>query len=341
MRIHTMQRLGNKMPTKLLAKTLLAGATFLAASACTTFGGGKIADERLGKDEKNVVVQQGNRAEPVISAHDRRYWLDMRQAKGTLPRMSGALATGESAATIELAKHYLEQRPGDPDGLTMLATALAMARNYDLAAYYAALVEKARPGDGPALNIKGMATMLTPKARIEDFRRAAGYFEQAFAADKTQIAPGLNLGALQLELGNAAAAANTFGEVAKRCGQCAVAMMGYGVAASRSHQFDAAKTAFESVLKKNPLNAGALYNLALVYKNGYNNRKQAEKYLDQLLADSRIKDPSARERAQTVLRSVKSEASGAERAMIADDADAKDAELLMTSGAAEGAAGDD
>ncbi len=322
---------------RLLKNLILLGTSVALGTACTTFGGAKISDEKLKGD---AVVAQGGRKEPVVSAHDRRYWLDMRQAKATLPKMSGALATGESSAAIDLAREHLAKHPGDADALTMMATALAMSRNYDLAAYYAALVEKARPGDGVALNIKGMAAMLQAKARIADFRKAEGFFQQAFTADPGQIAPGLNLGALQLELGNAAAAAATFGEVAKRCHQCSVALMGYGIASSRRHQYAAAKGAFEAVLQKNPIHTGALYNLALVYRNGYNNKKQAEKYLDQLLTDSRIKDPSARERAQTVLRSVKAEASPEERTMIVDDADAKDAELLMTSGA-EGSAADD
>lgn len=317
---------------RLLTKSILMGSALSLSAACTTLGN-RLVDEKVKTD---AVVQQTGRKEPTVSAHDRRFWLDMRQGRSALPQMSGALATGESTATVELARSYLAKRPGDTNALIMMASALAMSRNYELAAYYAALVEKALPGNAAALNIKGMATMLQPKARIADFQKAESLFLQAFNADQGQIAAGLNLGALQLELGNAAAAATTFGEVSKRCQQCSVAMMGYGIASSRNKKFDAAKGAFEAVLKKNPSHAGALYNLALVHKNGYNNRKQAEKYLEHLLADSRIKDPSARERAQTVLRSVKAEASPEERTMIADDADANDAELLMTSGTASG-----
>lgn len=325
--------------TRMLTQLIFSTLALSSLTACATFGGSKVADERL--NNKSVVVQQGSRSEPVVSGHDRRYWLDMRQSKGLLPKMSGALATGEATAAIEVAREYLAKRPGDADALTMMATALAMSKNYELAAYYASLVEKARPGDAVALNIKGMAVMLQNKARMADFKKAQGYFQRAFDADHAQIASGLNLGALQLETGNAGGAAQTFSEVGKRCGNCTVALMGYGIASSRSKSFAAAKGAFEAVLKKNPIHAGALYNLALVHKNGYNNKKQAEKYLDQLLADSRIKDPSARERAQTVLRSVKAEASTDERTMIADDADANDAELLMTSGTAESATDDE
>jgi tetratricopeptide (TPR) repeat protein len=310
---------------------ILTGILASILAGCVTTG--PVAQEKTAVKGDAVVTQSG-KANPVVSGHDRRYWLDLRQAKATLPKMSGALATGEAAAALELARSFLEKNPGNPDALTLMATALAMSKNYDLAAYYAALVEKARPGDVVALNIRGMAAMLQPKARIADFKKAEALFAQAFNGDQSQIAAGLNLGSLQLEVGNAAAAAATFGEVAKRCHQCTVGLMGYGIASARSKKFDQAKGAFEAVLKKNPIHAGALYQLALVHKNGYNNGKQAEKYLEKILVDARIKDPAAKERAQTVLRSVKAEATPEERTMIADDKDADADELLMTSGQA-------
>src|SRR5690606_27569991 len=99
-----------------------------------------------------------------------------------------------------------------------------------------------------------------------------------------------NLGNLQLELGNATAASATFQQVVDRCGRCTVGLMGYGVASSRSGKYADATKAFDEVLSKNPNHGAALYNLALVQKNGYNNHKQAEKYLETMLAKSRTQD---------------------------------------------------
>ena len=181
--------------------------------------------------------------------------------------------------------------------------------------------------------------MMTPKGRAADYKRAGDLFQAAFAADNAQIAPGLNLANLQLELGNHDAASETFSQVVDRCGRCTVGLMGFGVAASRSGKYDAAVAAFNEVLAKKPNHANALYNLALVHKNGYNNPKQAEKYLETMLAKSRTQDPYLKERAHTVLRMVKGEASVEERSRLAGQgsSSAADADLLMSDVDAEDA----
>ncbi len=305
------------------------GIILLAAlsSACTTLGNNA---ETLSGDKKSVVVTQTGRREPIVSGHERRYFLDLRQKKALLPRMSGALATGEAQAALELARGQLAKKPGDVEAMILMANALIMTKNYDLAAYYAGLVDKASPGHAAALNVKGVATMLTPKARMADFRKAVAYFEAAFAADEKQIAPGMNLASLQLELGNAGAAAKTFGQVANRCGDCTAALMGFGIASSRSGGFVAAKGAFEKVLARNAHHSAALYQIALVHKNGLGDSKRAEAYLNQLLADSSIKDTATRERAHSVLRSSKGTMAPSDRLEVADENDAKDAELMLT-----------
>lgn len=317
-------------------KTMLKiQALFLAVAAmtaCTTMS------KPSGGKGLPVVQQQGQK-EPVVASQSRSYWLDMRQAKAVLPRIDGALATGESQAAVDLARGYLAKHPGDAHAMTVLAAALALSRNYDLAAYYASVVERQHPGDAVALNIKGLAMMLQPKARASDYLRAADYFQRAMDADQSQIAPGLNLGGLQLEMGNAQAAALTFAKTAARCGGCTAANMGLGIAQERLKKHDAAVASFNAILGKSPNHAGALYNLALVYKNGYNDSKLAEKYLDQLLRKAKTRDPRLKDRAQTVLRSIKGEASHDERTAIAEDDgevappkgnDKEDAELLMS-----------
>lgn len=333
---------------KLYTTVIITSA--LLVSACTTFGrkaqSGDDDGTATALDQSSVVVQAGQK-NPVASEHDRNYWLDMRQSKELLPKMQGALATGEHEAAVGIAKAYLAKHPGDVKALAILASALVVSRKYELAGYYASLLERAQPGHPVALNVKGMATMLKPKARAAEYQVAKAYFEEAFKTG-TEVAAGLNLGNLHLELGNPAAAAGIFDQVVERCGRCTAGLMGLGVTASRSRNFAKAESAFQEVLKKNPNHAGALYNMALVQKNGYNNAKEAEKYLFAVLNDSRTRNAQIKERAQTVLRMIKGEATAEEKAMIADEddheaapqgeqgtGDERDAELLMTGAEAE------
>lgn len=325
----------NAVMTRKIKISLALALTMLAA--CTTTGKAPSSSSKT----QLPVVQQAGQADPVVASRDRQYYLDLRQAKGILSRIDGSLATGEAQAAVDLSRNYLAKNPGDARALTALAAALALTRRYDLASYYATLAERAQPGNPAALNIKGVARMLMPKARMADFQAAMSYFQQAFDADQGQIAPGLNLGNLYLETGNPKAAVAIFKRTADRCGDCVAAMMGYGVASSRSRDFGAAVKAFETVLDRSAKHPGALYNLALVYKNGYNKPKQAETYLDMLLNESKTKDVAMRERAQTVLRMMKGEASKEERVLAKDDqeedpqtapvSDTDDAEMLMKS----------
>ncbi len=338
-----------KNTMKSLSLALLTAAV-VQTTACTTFGhkgpGGDDDGVATASEKSSVIIQAGQK-DPVASAHDRSYWLDLRQSKKLLPKLQGALATGEAEAAINLAKAYLAKDPGNVEAMAMLASALALTHHYELAAYYATLIERASPGHPVALNVKGMAAMVKPKARAADFRLAITYFQQAFDAHGGEVAAGLNLGNLYLEIGNPGLAADVFGKVVDRCGHCTAGLMGEGIAASRNRDFPKASTAFNEVLKKNPNHAGALYNLALVQKNGYNNSKEAEKYLFAVLNDSRTKDASIKERAQTVLRMIKGEATAEDRTAVADEesapevrdeagqGDEHDAELLMTGAEAE------
>jgi tetratricopeptide (TPR) repeat protein len=300
-----------------------------AASGCTTLGreSGDVNSAVSG----TVVSQSGSR-NPVIAGKDRGYWLEMRQKKDLRARTIGSMATGEAQAAVGLAKAQLAKNPGNPDALNQLAAALALTKNYDLASYYASLADKVRPGNAETLNIRGLAAMLTPSARMHDFRNAAVFFQQAMDADQKQIAAGLNLGNLYLELGNSASAESVFAQVATRCGNCNAGLLGLGVAQRRVGKYEAALASFQTVLKKQPSNSAALFNIALVYNNGLNNRKEAEAALNKLLASKSVTDFAVRKKAHIVLRRIKGDADVSERMADAPAADdGSDAELLMSS----------
>lgn len=312
---------------------------FLALSlGCVTLGKRTVSDQSDHQATANQVVAQPGQSEAVFSNKPREYWLSLRQSKQLLTRFSGALATGEAEEAVTLARSHLAKNPGDIQGLRFLAAALALNQKYELAEFYAGLVESQQPGDAFALNIRGIATMVRPKNRFLDYKRAEDYFARAFAADSRLIAAGLNLGSLRLELGDAKAALATFETVTQQCGGCSAGFMGQGIAASRTREFAKAKSAFEAVLAKNPRHAGALYHLALVYKNGYNDKKQAERHFLALLNDKGRKvDAYMKERANSALRAMKGEKNIEDRVMVAEGAtpdssdEASDADLLMSS----------
>jgi|GEM_PF-1057701 len=283
---------------------------------------------------RSGVVSQIGARDPLLAPHPRNYWLDQRQAKAMMPRAQAALATGEPELVVNMAKAKLARTPGDPGALTMLAAALTMSHQYDLAAYYAAQLEQVQPGNSFALNVKGMAAMLAHKTTMNDYRLAQDYFQKAMDNDPMQIAAGLNLGSLQLELGNARGAATVFKTVAERCGACTAAQIGYGRALARSGEFREAAAVFKDVLKKHPENPAAQYNLALVYKNGFHDKAKAQSYLVAVIKNSHNRDQSLKNRAQIVLRSLSGQKAMDERARLASDpapsADEQDAAILMT-----------
>lgn len=324
--VHQWKKLNIK-PVMLAIAEVIAAVTM---TGCTTLGR---QTGEVNPEVKSTVVTQVGSKNPVVAGKDRAYWLEMRQKKDLRARTIGSMATGESEAAIGFAKARLAKSPGNPEALTQLAAALALTKNYDLASYYATLADRARPGNAETLNIRGLAAMLTPSAKMSDFRRAAEFFQQAMDADQGQIASGLNLGNLYLEIGNSAAAVQVFAQVVTRCGSCNAGVLGLGVAQRRVGNYEAALASFKSVLKKQPNNSAALFNIALVYNNGLNNRKEAEEALHKLLASKAVKDEIFRQKAHTVLRSIKGEASIEERSQMADTpADtSSDAELLMSS----------
>lgn len=325
--------------------TALVGSLVLSQLwACQTFGFKKAGD---GHDAapKSVVVVQAGRANPAVSSQPRRYWLGLRQSRSLLPRAQGALASGEAAAAVDLARSHLEKHPGDLNAMGLLASALAATRKYELADYYASLIERQAPEDARALNIRGVALLMRPRNNVADYHAAMEYFQRAFQANGQELAAGLNLGSLQLELGSSAAAEATFATVVKRCSDCSAGLMGYGMAAARNKNFGKAKEAFAAVLTDNPNHAAAHYHLALVEKNGYNDKKQAEKHLFAIInAGAKMPDIELKERAHTVLRMMKGEREGREaiadnKAVNAKDLDggAEDREFdLLLSGAEKG-----
>jgi tetratricopeptide (TPR) repeat protein len=304
----------------------------LLSTGCVTMEGH--AEESIpGID--STVVTQGGRSDPVAASKGTNYYIDLRsKSKDALLKMHGALATGEYEAAEDLARAYLRRKPGHYGATAILASSLVMAKKYDLAAYYATLLLKMNPADGTALNIKGIAKMLAAGNGMSDYRKALRLFQASFAAEGVQIASGLNMGHLYLELGNSSDAQRVFLETKKRCQGCAASGLGYGIASARLEQYKLARESLEEVLEKFPDHPRALYHLALVHRNGYNDRDQAQELLSELIKTHDGKSIMA-ERAHTLLRMMKGESDtkiAKKRAepKVIPQQNPEDARLLMT-----------
>lgn len=271
-------------------------STLLVLAGCATFTGNKAKKEAAalktdGGTEPLVtgdaIVMQPSMKRPLISAQDLNYWVHLK-TKGphALARMRGQLATGDWEAAIQSGKAYLITSPDHPEAMMGLASAYAIGRRYEMAAYYANQVLKIQPTNSDALNILGLRLMMATGNRRADYQDAVNLFQRSMETDGTQIAAGLNLGHLQLELGLTSDAAGTFATTARRCGDCTSSLMGEGIASARSGKGEEAKSAFEKILGRDPNHAEAKYQLAMNYRNNLKDDRKATKFLQDIVSDA-------------------------------------------------------
>jgi len=291
-----------------------------ALSACTTTG--KRNDLASNSKLQDPIVGQSGSSNFVISKIKRKHWIQIRKStKNPSKKLYATLAAGAwDAAEIE-ARNHLQKHPKDEGALTALIIASSMQRKHPLAAYYAGLLEKYHQPSAESLNARGLAAVTAPKASIEDFQKAVQLFHQSFYSTTTEIAAGLNLGRLYLELGDAQGASEIFAEARKRCNDCLPSLIGNGVANSRLRNLDRARTAFKLVLKVDPYHPQALYRLALISKED-RKLEQAKRYLDLLMVHSKSKDYVITKKAEELVRTLDSQSDVSNIAF--DDSDLKD-----------------
>jgi tetratricopeptide (TPR) repeat protein len=256
---------------------------------------------------KDPIVQQTS-GRDILRKLDRETWVEIRNtSKDEYIRLYATLGTGEWDVAVSDARAMLQKQPKDEVALTVLSLALAMKKNYSLAAYYAKLLNTYHPGNPEVYNILGLAAMHKPGATVDDYKEAMRHFQTAFDTSSQQVASGLNLAHLQLEMGNATAARDTFEAVVSRCSGCTEAQLGYGIALSRSGEYERAESAFEAILKKEPHSAYARYYLALVAKYGRNDNKDAIQQLTALLEDPETKNVDIQRKANFLLRRIQAQ----------------------------------
>jgi tetratricopeptide (TPR) repeat protein len=293
--------------SRIIWKLTTAALALYVMSGCVTGKDKPIAKKDIfDTNSERVVVQRIDTKEPIVSPFSKNHWMDARRTKvASIKRIHGLLATGESLAAERDARKFLMVNPDNVEGLTALASALAQSGQYDLAAYYAKLVATKLPNNPHSLNIQGLSILISA-TKIEDFRQAETLFQRAFDGSESEVAAGLNLGDLYLELGNSDSALKIFATTRSRCKDCIPALMGFGIASRRLGNYSEALDAFNIVSRSNKANVDALYHIALVYRDGLKNRSKAEDVLRQLIATTGGNN-SVKERAQTVLRSMLTE----------------------------------
>lgn len=302
-------------------------------SACVTSGNTDESNSSaditaVGEDSTaTVVVQQAGSETALLSSKEKSYFISARKnLKSDEARLYATLGTGVADVAEQDARALLVKKPNNIAGLTVLATSLVLQRKYQMAEFYANQLEKYAPDNADVSNIRGLAALYGGRNTLADYRKALAYFEKAFHSNASQIASGLNLAHLQLEMGNAQAAAETFRLLTSRNQDCLQAWIGFGVAQNRLGSYKDAKNSFEMALSKQKDHPEALYFLALVEKNGYNNQRSATKTLKHLIA-SQSGGKAVRLKAQSLLRVMEGEA---DQSTIAKEQ--KDDENLMMTG---------
>ena len=307
--------------------------TLLTISACTSTKSARSDKvDELGLSStgsENAMVFQSKAKRPTLAKLSRKHWVELR--KGMQPsqrKLMATLATGSWNAAEQEARGFLAVNPKDQVALQVLAISLSMQQKYQLAAFYAKVSEKFHSRTAVTSNLRGIAAMLRPRAKLRDYKEAVEHFQEAFNNEGTEIASGLNLGRLYLELGDAKGAASTFASVKDRCSNCEPGLVGSGIAHGRLRNYDEAKRNFELVLDKNPNHSQALYRLALIINAQDGPKKQAKKYLDRLLTSENIKDKAIQQKAQSFLRQLEAEMERDERTQIADENEKEEIENL-------------
>lgn len=319
------------MKTSFLSILSISIMTVLSG-ACTTADKKNDSSDVVMADSGNVadvVVQQAGSERPVVSPVSRQYFVDARKnLPGGEAKLFATLGTGSADTAEAEARSFLVKSPNNRSALIVLSSALVLQRKYPLAGFYAEQLERLEPGNPDALNIRGLASLYTARNSFLDYRRSAALFQKSFNASGSQIAAGLNLAHLQLEMGQAQAASDTFKQVTNRNRTCTQAWLGYGIAKTRMGDFKEATVALESILDRQKDHPEALYYLALVKKNGYNDNKQASSILRRILAGN-SSSKAIRQKSQSLLRLMEGEGTQTE---IARDHQ-EDSQIIMTNSA--------
>ena len=180
---------------------LLIGLMLTLATACSTTGKPKKKKLKTSDVYTKAAVVESIAGGTVVQQLSRSKWIQVREeTKDENLKIYAAMGAKEWNIAINESKKLLRKKPKNRIALTNLATAYAMKRNYEKAAYYGKLLEKYHGSHADTLNLLGLSTLNSPHKSFGDYYKAANYFRRAFDGDSKQVASGLNLGFLYLDL---------------------------------------------------------------------------------------------------------------------------------------------
>jgi tetratricopeptide (TPR) repeat protein len=233
-------------------------------------------------------------------------WSSADPAKWIETSIFAQIEKGDPEGAEQRARDQLRKKPSDPQALLALAASLLVSRNIELADYYASRVVAMQTVEqSSALNIQGICRVLFAVAtgRGEDFDEAAGLFRKSLETSGLQVAAALNLGEMELLRNRSGDSIAAFNDAVERCNGCRPARYGLGLAAMRARQFDKARDQFKAIVKQDPADDDATYQLALAESYGFNNVDKAARMLKDLATGS--KDIRVKAMAESVLRKLR------------------------------------
>ena len=262
---------------------------FLILSGCT----GSYREEQM----QGILIKK-KKIKPFYK--DKQVWLSEFDSKdGSLARIIQAIEKKEWKQSIQMARTYLKKNPFNKGCFLVLATSYAGLGKYEQASYYAKLVLKKFPTNVAAINILGLS--IYAKAELlEDYRKAQRIFQLAFDRSDKEVAAGLNLGYLLLEMGDTQTAQQIFLQTSGRCGACEEANLGYAISLRRQGKHNLAKETLEKVVARNPGFMTAWYQLALHYRNVEKNYEKSSQYIKKILEQSDMQDIELVEKARMI-----------------------------------------
>lgn len=272
----------------------------LLSTSCIT---GDKSSSLLERNSKSLPIVHQTSGSEVMTQIDRDYWVQLsKKTNDDRTRLYAILGTKDWNLAVQESRNYLKKKPRDRSALTVLAIGLAMQKKYKLAAYYAKVIERHYPGYPETYNLMGLATLNQTNAEYEDYQEAVRYFSMAFESNDKQVASGLNLAHLYLQLGQSKAAKDVFETLQVRCLNCDEANLGYAIASSRLRQFADAEKALNIILKRDRNNPDALYYLAIIENYGKKRPDQAMALLNKVVSEPSDRSLDVKRKANFLLR---------------------------------------
>jgi tetratricopeptide (TPR) repeat protein len=279
----------------------------LALSACQTVESNETASRPATNALRVSTAGQGLQLHRYDMEEIRRRYAGQNAFELTMQ----ALAAERWDLVVQQAEKHLKDHPGNGDAFLFLAIAYAAKGQIDRAQFYAELVLKGQTKHAMALNLMGVLQRQRA-VLMEDYREAIAYFNLAHQVSPESLAPILNLGSINLEVGNFEAAHAEFTAARKICDSCLAATLGAAAAAQALGRFQEAEEDFLAVLDNNAEHPLANYLLAVQTFYVQGDVARSQKFLEHVLeADGA--DADTRSQAQVLMSRIEAKQLDMER----------------------------